>query len=143
MIFQIKLCFHTFTFVWVKIFTLIFLWTHMNETFSIELKWYNQFIFNIWLSTSTSLVVVWMVFGVYLHFVVYWYDNNFFMNVLFNHLISISKQFFLFTILFLGFWTTLFLVQFVKNPCNIKVLVEVQTHEVSKNNFYSNNLWSP
>jgi hypothetical protein len=65
---------------------------------------------------QTSLVIVWMVFGVYLHFVVYLYDYNFFMNIFCNHLISISKQVFLFTILFLVFWTILFQVQFAKKP---------------------------
>jgi hypothetical protein len=132
---------HLHLFEWKTMFRVFCELTWMNF-FNMELKQYNQLIFNIWLSTSTSLVIVWMVFGVYLHFVVYWYDYIFFMNIYFNHLISISKQIFLFTILFLGFWTTLFQVQLAKNPFNNKVLVEVQTHEVSKNNFYSNNLWS-
>ncbi len=78
---------------------------------------------------QTSLVIVWMVFGVYLHFVVYWYDYKFFMNIFLNHLISISKQVFLFTILFLGFWTTLFQVQFAKKPFHIN-LVEIQKHVI-------------
>jgi hypothetical protein len=59
-------------------------------------------------------VIVWMVFKIYLHFVVYWYDYNFFTNNYFS-LISISKWKFL-TILFFGFWTTLFQVLFAKKP---------------------------
>jgi hypothetical protein len=46
---------------------------------------------------------------------------------------------FFFTILFFGFWTTLFQVLFAKNHFNIS-LVEVQKHVVLKNNICDNNL---
>ncbi len=68
-----------------------FLWNHMNRTLHIELKWDNELIWNIWLNTSSNLVMFWMVFKVYLHFVVYWYNYNFFINIFFNHLILILK----------------------------------------------------
>jgi hypothetical protein len=45
----------------------------------------------IWLSISSSLVIVWMVFEVYLHFAVYHDDYKIFINIISNHLISISK----------------------------------------------------
>ncbi len=105
------------------------------------MKWYNQLIFNIWLNTSTSLVIVWMVFGIYFHFVIYWYNYNCFMNMFFNHLISISKIFL--KIYNLIPWVLNYFIPITvcKKPFNIKVLVEVQTH--FKTNFYSNDLWSP
>ncbi len=62
----------------------------MNETFHIELKWYNQLIFNIWLNISSNVVIIWIILIIYLHFVVY-YNMYFFTNILFNHLISIKK----------------------------------------------------
>jgi hypothetical protein len=67
---------HLHLFEWKTMFRVFCELTWMNF-FNMELKQYNQLIFNIWLSTSTSLVIVWMVFGVYLHFVVYWYDYIF------------------------------------------------------------------
>jgi hypothetical protein len=57
----------------------------------IKLKWDNELICNIWLNTSSNLLIIWMVFEIYLHFVVYRYNYIFFTNILFNHLISISK----------------------------------------------------
>ncbi len=52
---------------------------------------------------SSNLVIVWMVFEVYLHFAIYWYDYNFFINIVFNHLISISKWDFFLQSYSLGF----------------------------------------
>jgi hypothetical protein len=86
-----------------KTSSICFLWNHMNGTFHIELKWDNEFICNIWLSTSSNLVIVWMVFKVYFHFAIYWYNYNFFNNTFFNHLISISKWNFLWQFYSLGF----------------------------------------
>jgi hypothetical protein len=39
---------------------IIFLWNHMNRTFHMELKWYNQLIFNIWLDISSKLTIIWI-----------------------------------------------------------------------------------
>jgi hypothetical protein len=116
-----------------------FLWNHMSGTLHIELKWDSELICNIWLSTSLSLVIVWMVFEVYLHFAVYWYNYNFFTNIFFNHLILTSKWDF-FRIIFFGFWTTLFQVLFAKDRFNVS-LVEVQKHLVSKSSICDNNIW--
>jgi hypothetical protein len=52
---------------------------------------------------------------------------------------SIDKTF---SILFFGFWTTLFQVQFIRNPFNID-LVEVQKHIVLKSCICDNKLWTP
>jgi hypothetical protein len=117
-----------------------FLWNHMNGTLHIELKWDNELICNIWLSISSNLVIVWMVFEIYLHFAIYRYDYNFFTNILFNHLISISKWDFFFTILLFGFWTTLFQVLFAKKCFNFS-LVEAQIHAISKSSICDNNFW--
>jgi hypothetical protein len=117
-----------------------FLWNHMSGIVHIELKWDNELICNIWLSISSSLVITWIVFEVYLHFAIYRYDYNFFIYIIFNHLISISKVRFFLTILFFGFWSTSFQVLFAKNRFNIS-LVEVQKHVISKHNICNNNLW--
>jgi hypothetical protein len=69
----------------------------------IKLKWYNELICNIWLSTSSNLLIVWMVFEIYLHFVVYWYNFIFFTNILFNHLIFNFKVGFFLQSFSLGF----------------------------------------
>jgi hypothetical protein len=92
----------------------------------IKLKWDNEFICNIWLNTSSNLLIVWMVFEIYLHFVVYRYNYIFFTNIVFNHLISTSKWDFL-TIFFFGFWNILFQILFTKKCFSIN-LVEVQKH---------------
>jgi hypothetical protein len=92
------------------------------KTLHIELKWDNEFLCNIWLNISSSLVIVWMVFYVYFHFTVYWYNYNFFTNIFFNHLISNFKVGFVFTILFFGFWITLFQVLFAKKTVSISAL---------------------
>jgi hypothetical protein len=102
----------------------------MSKTLDIELKWDNKFICNILLNTSSSLVIIWMVFEVYLHFVVYGYDYKFFINIFFILLISISKWDF-FTILFFGFWITSIQILFEKDHFNIN-FVEVQKHNFKK-----------
>jgi hypothetical protein len=60
---------------------------------------------------------------------------------------SIDKCDSFFSSLFFGFWTTLFQVQFIRNPFNID-LVEVQKHIILKshicdNNFGHRNVFSP
>ncbi len=62
-----------------------------------------KLICNIWLSTSSSLVIAWIIFEVYLHFAIYRYDYNFFIYIIFNHLISISKWDIFLQSYFLGF----------------------------------------
>jgi hypothetical protein len=64
-----------------------------------------QWIHMIWLSvsSSSSLVILWMVFEIYLPFAVYHDDYNFFINIIFNHLISISKWDFFLQSYSLGF----------------------------------------
>jgi hypothetical protein len=57
----------------------------------IELKWDNELICNIWLNTSSNLSIIWIVFKIYFHFAVYWYNYRIFINTLFNHLVSTSK----------------------------------------------------
>jgi hypothetical protein len=84
----------------------------------IELKWDNELICNTWLSTSSNLLIVWMIFEIYLHFAICRYNYISFINILFNHLISTSKLD-IFTIFFFGFWNTLFQVLFTKNHFNI------------------------
>jgi hypothetical protein len=80
-----------------------FWWNHMNGILHIELTWDNELICNIWLSTSSSLIIVWMVLEVYLHFAIYCDDYKIFTNILFNHLISISKWDFFLQSYSLGF----------------------------------------
>jgi hypothetical protein len=92
-----------------------FSWNHMSEIFHIKLKWGNEIICNIWLNTSWSLVIVWIVFETYFHFAVYRDDYK-------SLNINFKMRFFL-TILFFGF-CTLFQVPFANNPFNI-TLVEV------------------
>ncbi len=55
---------HTCLFEW-KNSSNCFLWNHMNRTLHIELKWDNELIRNIWLNTSSNLVIFWMIFEVY------------------------------------------------------------------------------
>jgi hypothetical protein len=43
----------------------IFLWNHMSQTFQLQLKWDNQFIFNIWRSTPSSFAIIWIIFRIY------------------------------------------------------------------------------
>jgi hypothetical protein len=93
---------HLCLFEW-KTSSKCFLWNHMNRTLHIELKWDNELIWNIWLNTWSNLVIFWMVFEVYLHFVVYWYNYNFFINIFFNHLILILKWDFFLQYYSLGF----------------------------------------
>jgi hypothetical protein len=83
-------CTHLHLFEW-KFSYIFFLWNHINRTLHMELKWGNEFICNIWLNTSSSLVIIWIVLKVYLHFVIYCDDYNFLTNIYFDHLISISK----------------------------------------------------
>jgi hypothetical protein len=112
---------HLCLFEW-KTSSKCFLWNHMSGILHIELKWDNELIYDIWwLSTSSSLVIIWMVFEIHLHFVVYWYDYKFFINILFNHLISISKWDFFYNLI-LWVWITLFQVLFVKNHFNINLV---------------------
>jgi hypothetical protein len=84
---------HLCLFEWKTSF-ICFLWNHMNGILHITMKWDNELICNIWLSTSSSLIIVWMVFEVYLHFAIYHDNYKFFTNIFFNHLISISKWIF-------------------------------------------------
>jgi hypothetical protein len=60
---------HLCLFEW-KTSSKYFLWNHRNETYNMELKWYDQLIFNISLNISSSFVIIWIIFRVYLHFVV-------------------------------------------------------------------------
>jgi hypothetical protein len=97
-----------------------FLWNRRNGILHVNLKWDNELICNIQLNISSSLVVIWMVFIVYLHFAIYHDNSNFLTYKLFSHLISISKwDFFGQSKLFFGFWTMLFQIPFAKNPFNI------------------------
>ncbi len=81
---------HSHLFKW-KTSSKCFLWNHRNGILHVNLKWDNELICNIWLSASSSLVVIWMGFIVYLHFAIYHDNYNFLTNKLLNHLISISK----------------------------------------------------
>jgi len=62
--------FNTLMFIWMKTTSKYFLWNRRNETFYMELKWYHQLIFNISLNISSSFVIIWIIFRIYLHFVV-------------------------------------------------------------------------
>jgi hypothetical protein len=79
-----------------------------------------------------------MGFEVYLHFVVYRYDYKFFINIFFNHLISISKWDFFCNPIHrvLNYFIPSIIY---KNCFNIN-LVDVQKHIVSKSNICDNNL---
>jgi hypothetical protein len=81
---------HVCLFEW-KISSKWFLWNHKNGTFHMELKWYNQLIFNIWLNISSSFAIIWIILRIYLHFVIYWYMYQFFTNAFFNQLKSIKN----------------------------------------------------
>jgi hypothetical protein len=81
MFFQQLLCLHMFMFVWMKNLIQIYFVKSHEWNSSYKLKWDNEFICNIWLSTSSNLVIVWMVFEVYLHFAVYRDDYNFLINI--------------------------------------------------------------
>ncbi len=87
-----------------------FTWMELHH---IKLKWDNE-LCNKWSSISSNLVIIWMVFEIYLHFVIYHDDYNFFTIILFNNLILISKVEFFYN-LFFGFWTTLLQVWLQKN----------------------------
>jgi hypothetical protein len=50
---------HLCSFEWKSSY-IYFLWNHMNGTFHMELKWYNQLIFNIWLGISSKLTIIWI-----------------------------------------------------------------------------------
>jgi hypothetical protein len=112
---------YVFTHLW------LFEWKTSSKSgiLHIKLKWDNELICNIWLSTSSNLLIVWMILKIYLHFAIYQYNYIFF-----NHLISTSKWD-LFYNFFFGFWNTLFQVLFIRKCFNIN-LVEVQKHVVSK-----------
>ncbi len=104
---------HLCLFEW-KTSSKCFLRIHMNGiTLHIKLKWDNE-LCNKWSSISSNLVIIWMVLEIYLHFVIYHYDYNFFTTILFNNLILISKVEFFYN-LFFGFWTTLLQVWLQKN----------------------------
>jgi hypothetical protein len=66
----------------------VFLGNHMSGTFHMELI---HLIFNIWFSISWSLIIIWMVFGLYFHFVVLCDEYHIFTNIFWNHLISIKN----------------------------------------------------
>jgi hypothetical protein len=78
-----------------------------------------------------------MVFEIYLPFAIYHDDYNFFINIIFNHLISISKWDLFLQSYSLGFELPYSKYHLQKKPFNIS-LVEVQTYIVSKNNFCDN-----
>jgi hypothetical protein len=58
-----------------------FLRSHMSGIFHIELKLDIEIICNIWLSTSSNLIIIWMGFEVYLHFGIYCVNYNFSTNI--------------------------------------------------------------
>jgi hypothetical protein len=101
-----------------------FLWNHMSGIFHIKLKWDIEFICNIWLSTSSNLVIIWIVFEVYFHFGVCCDNYRFFTTVFSNCLISISKWDFFWQFYFLGFELFYFKYHLQKNLFHI-YLVEV------------------
>jgi len=68
--FSTNFFFNTLMFIWMKTTSKYFLWNRRNETFYMELKWYHQLIFNISLNISSSFVIIWIIFRIYLHFVV-------------------------------------------------------------------------
>jgi hypothetical protein len=94
---------YIFTLVWMKFSSIHFLWNHINGTLHIELEWGNEFICNRWLNTSSSLVIIWIVLKVYLHFVIYSNDYKIFTYIYINHSISISKWDFFLQSCSLGF----------------------------------------
>jgi len=81
----------------------------------------------------------WMIFEVYLHFAVYWYNYNFFINILFNYLISISKWDFFNNLIL---WVLNYSIPstICKKSFNIN-LIEVQKHVILKSSICDNNLW--
>jgi hypothetical protein len=95
------LCIHTYMFIWMKnLIQMFFVKSHeWNFSYKIEMG----HLCNIWLNTSSHLVIVWMVFEVYLHFAIYCDNYNFLMmNIFFKHLLSISKWvFFLYNLILL------------------------------------------
>jgi hypothetical protein len=129
-------------FVWIEnLIQMFFVRSHeWNSSRTIELE-QRELICNIWLTTSLSLVIVWMVFEVYLHFAIYHDDYKFLTNIFFNHLILISKWFFFYNLIF---WVLQLLYSnyHLQKTFNIS-LVEVQKHVVSKSNICDNNLWPP
>jgi hypothetical protein len=79
-----------------------------------------------------------MVFKVYVHFAIYCDDYNFFTNIYFNHLISISKWDFFYNLIL---WVLNYLIPstIAKNPININ-LIKIQSHIISKNNIFDSNI---
>jgi hypothetical protein len=72
----------------------------LNEKPHIELKWDNKLICNIWLNTSSNLLIVWMIFE---YICILQYIRTiyiFFNNIFFNHLISTSKWDFFYNFFF-------------------------------------------
>jgi hypothetical protein len=47
--------------VLMKNFIQMFFMKSHDGIFHMELKWYNQYIFNIWLSTSSNVVIIWII----------------------------------------------------------------------------------
>jgi len=78
-----------------------------------------------------------MVFEVYFHFAIYWYEYNFFINIFFNHLISISKWDVFWQSYSLGFELP-YSKYYLQRIVSFK-LVELQIHVVSKSSICDNN----
>ncbi len=142
MVFQQIFMYSYFMLVWMKNLIQMFFCeiTWMDSPCLHEWKWDNEFICNIWLSTSSSLIIVWMVLEVYLQFAVYCDDYKIFTNILFNHLISISKWDFSLQYYSLGFELLYSKYHLQKNFFTMN-LVEAQKQVILKSNICDNNLW--
>jgi len=81
---------HLCSFEWKSsyIYIYIYIWNHMNGTFNMELKWYNQLIFNIWLGISSKLTIIWYFWNTVTQVAIHCYEYYIFTNMFFNPLIS-------------------------------------------------------
>jgi hypothetical protein len=78
-----------------------------------------------------------MVFEVYLHFAIYRYDYNSFINILFNHLISIHNGICFYNLIL---WVLNYLIPSIICKKLFISLIEIQIHAILKNSIRDNNL---
>jgi hypothetical protein len=102
-----------------------------------ELKWYNQLIFNMWLNMSSSFTIIWIIFRVYLHLV----HVLFFRYIIFSYLISINLKKIFWKLHHLAIELPYFEYTLQKHLFNIN-LVKIENCTILKNNNYGNIFWS-
>jgi hypothetical protein len=91
------------------------------------------------LSISSSLIIIWIVFKIFLHLTIYCYIYDFQSNIYFNNLISIKRYNFFDIFYFKKFELSYYQYTLYKI---LSVLAWWEWRTISKNSIYDKNLWT-